>query len=218
MPSLAKIGVVVLSIGSCTAAGCIGSIYLSGTPIKDLINEEYEYILLDTTGDKDSTSWDANWTSYKKDNTDKDSNKDTFKLEGWTKGSQANLVNKLKSKCQQLAASKVSNKQDSLYSKVTSYCARRVTVADEIEKLKLSTKILDTSERNGQNEGIWDNRVSGKATLQSELKTLNIDFNSANKSTMKTKCNEAKTKKKGEKGYQDTLNAYKRVCIKQSDE
>ncbi|OAL10690.1 hypothetical protein A6V39_01300 [Candidatus Mycoplasma haematobovis] len=208
-----KAGVAVLTIGSVSTAGYFGGTYLfGGTPIYELIRKEYEYILLKTDNNEDDTKWDANWESYKQANLNQD--KDTFGLNGWVKDGSQKLIDQLKRKCKVLATTKISNRKDTLYSQVTSNCARSVTIADETKELR----IVNTKEGDNTDEGIWTNRNRDSSTLQNELGKLGIQMQGIDASKIKKGCRDITTKSKKDNGYKEALEAYRRVCIKKTEE
>ncbi|OAL10683.1 hypothetical protein A6V39_01265 [Candidatus Mycoplasma haematobovis] len=210
MASPAKIGAFAL-VGSCATAGCAGGIYLtSGTPIKDLINEEYEYILLDTTagsGNKDETKWGEVWNSYKTNSND------IFKLTGWDASkTDLNLKEELKKRCNELSGSKVSNKESDLYKHVTKYCSRGVTFEEQAKKDRLN--VLDTS--GATHATIWSNRHRDKTSINAHLTKLGITSNNSDGSNIKTGCNTAKAKNKQVEDYSNVYASFKEVCIKKA--
>ncbi|OAL10701.1 hypothetical protein A6V39_01355 [Candidatus Mycoplasma haematobovis] len=214
MSLLIKAGIVTLTIGSVSTAGYFGGTYLFGrTPIKDLINKEYQYILLDTTGNNDSSYWDANWKTYQDTNTSKDS--DDLGLEGWIKGQKKDLKDKLKLKCKELSGTSVYGNENLTYKHVTKYCARYVNVKDQAKKEGLT--IIDDSNA-GES---WNKREQNKSNLTNHFTNLGIRPSAGGDikaNDIKTGCGSIATKNKSENNYQTIYDSYKEVCVKKSND
>ncbi|OAL10699.1 hypothetical protein A6V39_01345 [Candidatus Mycoplasma haematobovis] len=221
-----KIGAGILATGSVAGLGYAGSAYFKddkkeinntqkGTAISKIIEDQFDYILLNTSVNNDSAQWSSNWAKYKKENT---TSKDIFELENWTVNSPTDLIPALKTKCASLANTNAVDKADANYLNVTKYCAREVTIADQIEKSDLKTKILDTKEGDTEHKAIWGKRVSEKTTFKDHFTNLNISFDDADIAKVKAGCKGATSKPKTGEKYKETLEAYKAVCVKQKDE
>ncbi|OAL10696.1 hypothetical protein A6V39_01330 [Candidatus Mycoplasma haematobovis] len=219
-----KVGGGALTFATISGLSGVGSAYMSdkkvvnntqqGTAISKIIEDKFDYILLSTKDDEDSSYWNANWGSYKRDNKDKDPKEDAFKLKGWIEGDKEslNLVDQLKKKCSELSDSIVYDGGKALYDNLTKYCARSITIKDQAEKEKL--KLLSVEGTTGG--GDWDawTRKSGtRNSLLVDLETLGV-VQKDNAYKIIERCKAVITIDKKDPNYSNIFKAYEKVCTR----
>ncbi|OAL10689.1 hypothetical protein A6V39_01295 [Candidatus Mycoplasma haematobovis] len=219
-----KLGIGTLALGSAVGAGYTGISYFSkedkkeelnntlqqGTAISKIIEEDYEYILLDTkkgTSNNDKAYWNTNWNNYKTDSLRLE--KDIFSLDNWTKTSTPDLTEALKEKCETLSRTKIPSNKDPLYGKVTKYCGRGVTFEEQAKKDRLT--ILDTADSNSGST-VWAAKHTNRAQIRDSLTKLSIENEPSSADIIRKGCETAKSKNKQVPDYPNVYAAYKAVC------